>query len=152
MNASPVHQLPKWLKPMNKIIIAAHRLGIAMPMPTLTVVGRKSGKPRTTPVTPYDVDGQRYILGIDGADWVANARACGDAKLTRARKVEPVRLVEVPMAERGPILREFPIKVPTGVDMFVKSGIIENNTPEAFEAAIDRCTAFRVDPASAQPE
>ena len=42
----------------------------------LTVPGRKTGKPRSTPVTPMHVDGKRYVVnGYPGADWVHNVRA-----------------------------------------------------------------------------
>lgn len=38
----------------------------------LTVTGRTSGRPRTTPITPMYVDGKRYVVGgFPGADWCA---------------------------------------------------------------------------------
>ncbi len=46
---------PWWLKYVNKVMIGVHRLGLSLgeegPV-VLTVPGRKSGKPRSTPVTP----------------------------------------------------------------------------------------------------
>ena len=52
----------------------------------LTVPGRKSGTPRSTPVTPMTVDGKRYVVaGFPGADWVRNVRAAGEVTLTRGR-------------------------------------------------------------------
>ncbi len=52
---------PRWLKPLNKVFMVMLRLGVPIsrvekPV-VLTVPGRKSGKPRSTPVTPMDVDG-----------------------------------------------------------------------------------------------
>ena len=42
----------------------------------LTVPGRKTGKPRSTPITPMHMDGKRYVVnGYPGADWVRNVRA-----------------------------------------------------------------------------
>ncbi|GLY63838.1 nitroreductase family deazaflavin-dependent oxidoreductase [Amycolatopsis taiwanensis] len=138
---------PRSLKIVNRVIVGLHRLGLALPMPTLTVRGRKSGKPRSTPVVPYKVDGRRYVVGSDsGADWVRNARAAGEGVLTRGRRGERVRLVSLPEAERGAILREFPVKVPNGVAMFVKTGIVEDASPDAFEAAAPRCAVFRIEP------
>ena len=137
---------PRSLKIVNRLIVGLHRLGLALPMPTLTVRGRKTGKPRSTPVAPYKVDGRRYVVGGDsGADWVKNARAAGEGVLVRGRRSERVRLVNLPEAERGPILREFPVKVPNGVPMFLKSGIVEAASPEAFEAAAPRCAVFRIE-------
>jgi hypothetical protein len=46
-----------------------------------------------------------------------------------------MRLVDIPESERGQILREFPVKVPHGVTVFLKAGAVENASPEAFEAA-----------------
>ena len=50
----------------------------------LTVPGRKTGKPRSTPVTPMEVDGGRYVVnGYPGADWVDNVRAAGEVTLAQ---------------------------------------------------------------------
>lgn len=55
--------LPPWyLAHVNKVIVGLHRLGVPMPMPALTVPGRKTGALRSTPVSPYEVDGQRYVV------------------------------------------------------------------------------------------
>ena len=67
-------RLPGWLKVANPVIVALQRRGLAVgTMHVLTVPGRKSGEPRTTPVSPLTVDGRRYIrppggeAGGDGA-------------------------------------------------------------------------------------
>lgn len=138
---------PRSLKIANKVIALAHRMGVAMPMAMLTVPGRRSGRPRSTPVSPYSVDGQRYVVGgYGGSDWVRNARAAGTGVLTRGRRHERVRLVDLPESERGRILREFPVKIPHGVAMFRKTGVVDGTTPEAFEAAAPHCAVFRIEP------
>ena len=49
---------PRYLKPMNKVMMAVQKLGVPTgPALVLTVPGRKSGKPRSTPMTPFQVDG-----------------------------------------------------------------------------------------------
>ena len=70
---------PRWLKPMNKVMMAVQRLGIPTgPAMVLTVPGRKSGVPRSTRMTPFDHDGGLYaVAGYPGSDWAANARAAG---------------------------------------------------------------------------
>lgn len=138
---------PPWLKWANKIIIGLQRLGLPFgTMHLLTLPGRRTGAPRTTPVSPYTVDGQRYVVAgqVDG-DWAKNARAAGEGVLTRGRRHETVRLIELPVDERGRILREFPVKVPQGVTMFLKTGTVESPTPEGFEAAAPRCGVFRIE-------
>jgi F420H(2)-dependent quinone reductase len=76
---------PWWLKPANKVFIQMSRLGMSFggesPV-VLTAPGRKSGRERSTPVTPMTVDGREYVVaGFPGADWVANVRAAGQARL-----------------------------------------------------------------------
>lgn len=144
--------LPRWLRPANRVVIALQRLGLAIgTMHLLSVPGRKSGKLRTTPVSPLTVDGRRYIVaGFDGADWVKNARVAGWGILARGRKQERVSLVELPVEKRASILREFPRLVPHGVQFFVRAGVVESPEPAAFAAAAPRCPVFRVgDPPAA---
>src|SRR5919202_4271399 len=107
-------RLPRWLKPANRVIVALQRLGLAIgTMHLLSVPGRRSGKLHTTPVSPLTVAGHRYIVGgLEGADWVKNARAAGWGILARGRKAERVVLVELSVEERASVLRELPHKVP----------------------------------------
>lgn len=138
---------PRWLKVMNKMIVWLQRRGVPLPMTTLTVLGRKTGTPHSTPVSPYEVAGQRYIVGgYRGLDWVKNARAAGIGVLAQGRRRERVRLVDLPEDQRGAILREFPTKVPTGVSMFLKTGTVADRSPDAFEAAAPLCAVFRIEP------
>jgi deazaflavin-dependent oxidoreductase (nitroreductase family) len=144
---------PWWLKFVNKFMIGAQKLGVSFgdkgPV-VLTVTGRKSGKPRSTPVTPMTVDGKRYIVGgLPGSDWSANARAAGEATLQAGRQSERVRMVEVPVEEARPLLRAFPIEVPTGVGFMKNAGLVTGPNPDEFEALAGRCPVFRVDPVSA---
>ena len=96
---------PWWLrpaaKPVNWIVIGISRLGLRLgaerPM-VLTVPGRKSGKPRLTPITPMTIDGNRYVVeGFPGLDWALNARAAGEATLQRGSLIERVRMVDTPV-------------------------------------------------------
>jgi hypothetical protein len=50
--------LPRWLKFANRVIVLLQRLGLAIgTMHVLTVVGRKSGKPHSTPVQIVTIAG-----------------------------------------------------------------------------------------------
>ena len=64
-------RLPRWLGPANRVIIALQHRGVVIgTMRLLSVPGRKSGKMRTTPVSPLTVDGQRY-------SWAASREPTG---------------------------------------------------------------------------
>ncbi len=141
---------PRILKPMNKVLIALLRMGVPIsrheaPV-VLTVPGRKTGKPRSTPVTPMHVDGKRYVVnGYPGADWVHNVRAADGATLTQGRRSELVRMVELPPDEARPVLRAFPALVPTGVDLMKRSGVLTDGTPDELEGLAGRLPVFRID-------
>ncbi|MBV8861043.1 MAG: nitroreductase family deazaflavin-dependent oxidoreductase [Mycobacterium sp.] len=141
---------PWWLKPANKVFIRMSRLGMSFggesPV-VLTVAGRKSGRQRSTPVTPMTVDGREYVVaGFPGADWVANVRAAGEATVARGRSVRCVKMVELSADNARPLLRAFPIEVPAGVGFMKRSGLVSEGRPEEFEALAGRCAVFRLDP------
>lgn len=138
---------PWWLKPMNKVLMAAMKTGLMKDGPlVLTVTGRKSGQPRSTPITPFEVDGRRYVVGgFPGADWVRNAQANPDAVLVRGKVREPVRMVELPEEQARPLLRQFPVLVPTGVSFMKNAGLVTGPNPDEFEALAGRCSVFRFD-------
>ncbi|WP_020579406.1 nitroreductase family deazaflavin-dependent oxidoreductase [Actinopolymorpha alba] len=134
---------------MNKLFIALQRGGFSLGgMRLLTVVGRRSGKPRTTPITLMTLEGGRYVVGgFPGADWVKNARAAGVGTLSSGRRKEHVRLVELPVEEARPVLSAFSREVPSGVSMMRDAGLVDKGTPEEFEALAGRCAVFRIDSA-----
>jgi deazaflavin-dependent oxidoreductase (nitroreductase family) len=139
---------PRWLKPANKLMIAMQKLGIPTGPPmVLTVPGRKTGKPRSTPMTPFTLDGQLYtVAGFPGADWASNARAAGVGTLTRGRKKRRVKIVELTAEDARPVLRVFPIEVPIGVGFMKRCGLVREGTPAEVEALAGRCAVFRFDP------
>ena len=141
---------PRWLKPMNKVFLAMQRLGLGMKeLPVLTVPGRKSGKPRSTPLSVLELDGERYLLeGFPGADWARNVRAAdGLATLTTRKRSERVRLVELDPQDAVPVLRVWPLRLADGAKIMADAGVVEAVTPEAFEAVAGRCGVFRVEAA-----
>jgi deazaflavin-dependent oxidoreductase (nitroreductase family) len=141
------HPPPGYLKPMNRLLRAVQKLGIPTgPAMVLTVPGRKSGRPRSTPMTPFEHDGHLYVVaGYPGADWAANARAAGTGTLSRGRRSRPVTIVELGAAEARPVLRAFAVKVPVGVGFAKRSGLVTTGAPEEFEALADRLAVFRFD-------
>ena len=139
---------PRYLKPMNKFMIAVQKLGIPTgPAMVLTVPGRKSGQPRSTPMTPFEHDGGLYtVAGYPGSDWAANARASGAGTLSRGRKSRRVKIVELSTADAGPVLRSFEVKVPVGVGFAKRSGLVAEGTPDEFAALAGQLAVFRFDP------
>jgi deazaflavin-dependent oxidoreductase (nitroreductase family) len=74
----------------------------------LEVRGRKSGEPRRTPVNLLTHDGTRYLVAPRGqTQWVRNLRAQGEGRLLAGRRAERFAAVEVPDAEKPPILRAY---------------------------------------------
>jgi deazaflavin-dependent oxidoreductase (nitroreductase family) len=133
---------------MNKVMMAMQKLGVvAGPVRVLTVPGRKSGRPRSTPATPFTFhDGLYVVGGYPRADWVLNARAAGVGTVTRGRKSQRVSFVELTADQARPVLRAFPKEVPRGVGFFKRSGLIDEGTPDEFEALAGRCAVFKLEP------
>ena len=74
----------------------------------ITVPGRRSGEPHTTPVNLVEDGGQRWLVAPYGAvGWVRNLRAGGRVTLTRGARAERARAVEVGPEEAAPVLRRY---------------------------------------------
>lgn len=103
----------------NKIVEVLLRAGVKMgPMVLLTVRGRKSGQPRTTPVVIGERNGQRWLVGTFGnVNWVRNLRAAGEATLTRSRRSEAITVRELPTEEAALLLKQILSTAPN----FIKS-------------------------------
>jgi deazaflavin-dependent oxidoreductase (nitroreductase family) len=145
----PEFHPPRYLKPMNKFMMAVQRLGIPTgPAMVLTVPGRKTGKPRSTPMTPFEHDGGLYVVaGYPGADWASNARAAGTGTLSRGRQSRRVKIIELDPVQSRPVLRAFAVKVPVGVGFAKRSGLVRDGAPDEFAALAGRLSVFRFDPA-----
>jgi hypothetical protein len=127
-------------------IILLQRLGFVVgAMSVLVVPSRQSGILRSTLVPLLTVDGERYVVAErDGLDWVLNARAAGRGMLRRGRVDEDVSLIELPIAERGLILREMPRQAPGSIAPFQRlHGVAAD--PEAFAGLAASCPVFRVE-------
>ncbi len=140
---------PRYLKPMNKFMMAVQKLGIPTgPAMVLTVPGRKTGKPRSTPMTPFEHDGGLYVVaGYPGADWASNARAAGAGTLSRGRRSQRIKIVEMDAEQSRPVLRAFAVKVPVGVGFAKRAGLVRDGAPDEFAALAGQLTVFRFDPA-----
>ncbi|MGI8854949.1 MAG: nitroreductase family deazaflavin-dependent oxidoreductase [Thermomicrobiales bacterium] len=133
---SPVPRFVHLANVMTKTLL---RSGIKLvgfgrhPTYLLTVQGRKSGEPRTTPISVVEWGGKRYLFAPYGVvDWVRNLRAAGAATLTRGRRAEAVRAVELPSEEAAPVLKAF---IESGNPLGRFFGVTAESSPEEFEHA-----------------
>jgi deazaflavin-dependent oxidoreductase (nitroreductase family) len=101
-------QPPRGISVFNAI--ARPLLAAGLPMGfngLLTVPGRKTGQPRTTPVAIIEVDGRRWIWCPWGErHWVRNLRAAGRATIEVRRQTESVTARELDPAERLVFFRD----------------------------------------------
>jgi deazaflavin-dependent oxidoreductase (nitroreductase family) len=103
------YQLNFVLRLANAVMGIAVRLGFA-PKQThlLTVQGRRSGKPMTTPVNLVWLDGRRYLVAPYGErGWVRNARAAGRVTLRRGSKSETMAIEPATSEETGRVLKTY---------------------------------------------
>ena len=98
----------------NALLSVLLRLGLG-PARTylLTVAGRRSGAPRTTPVTLVEEGGRRWLVAPYGeVAWVRNLRAAGEATLSRGGRTEAIAIREVNAEEAAPVLKLYVTRVP----------------------------------------
>ena len=91
----------------NAFMRAMLALGISLNGTTLiTVPGRKTGRPHSTPITMVEFDGQRYVQSPFGnVNWVCNLRAAGKATLSWGRRQETVIATELSPEQAAPIIK-----------------------------------------------
>ena len=79
----------------------------------LTVTGRRSGAPRSTPVTLVEEGGRRWLVSPYGeVAWVRNLRATGRATLSRGGYTVEIAVREVGADEAAPVLKMYVTRVP----------------------------------------
>lgn len=87
-----------WFVPFFNLI-ARPLLAAGVPMGPnvlITIRGRKSGLPRTTPLTLIEMGGRRWLMAPYGeVNWVRNLRAAGRATISVGRRKEEVTAVEL---------------------------------------------------------
>ena len=134
---------------------AVHKRFVAGPLPrimpiaaSLRVRGRISGDPIDVPLATIRYQGEWYLVSMLGAaaNWVRNVEAAdGVAILTHGRR-RPVRLVDVPVEQRAPIIKRylfFAVGARPHVELSWKAPITE------FRAVADRYPVFRITPGDA---
>jgi deazaflavin-dependent oxidoreductase (nitroreductase family) len=94
---------------LNALVRPLARLGLTGPRThLLTVRGRKTGKPWSTPVSIVAARGERWLVAPYGdRNWVLNARAAGRVELRRGRRFERLAVVELSPEDAVPVLRRY---------------------------------------------
>src|SRR5262245_30013632 len=86
------------------------RSGVSLgPIMLLTVAGRRTGQPRTTPVDVFEHDGRRWLVsthGVGDANWVRNLRAAGEGTLHRGHEHLAFVATELSMDDAARVLRD----------------------------------------------
>ena len=74
----------------------------------LTVRGRRTGTPHSTPVTLVEREDGRWLVAPYGAvGWVHNARSAGRVRLSRGRRCEDLEIEEVSGEEAAGVLQTY---------------------------------------------
>jgi deazaflavin-dependent oxidoreductase (nitroreductase family) len=110
---------------------------------TLDVVGRRSGRTLSFPLVMVALDGERYLVSMLGRDaaWVHNVKAAAGHAVLRHRGAEPVRLEELAIEKRAPVLQAYLQRAP-GARPHIA---IDKNAPlTEFEAIAAQIPVFRV--------
>jgi deazaflavin-dependent oxidoreductase (nitroreductase family) len=112
-------RVPSFVNLFNSLARRMLRAGVPMgPNALITIRGRKSGEPRTTPVALIEIEGRRWVSSPYGeVNWVRNLRASGEATVTIGRKPQAVTAIELSKEERvtffrdrmGPYVRRIPL-------------------------------------------
>lgn len=119
MSTMSAAKAPGFVGLLNPIASRVLKVGPLMgPNALITVRGRKSGVPRTTPVALVAIDGRRWVIGTFGeTNWVQNLRAAREATLTVGRREVHMKSTELTVEERaaffrdviGPYVRRIPV-------------------------------------------
>jgi len=130
---------------INSLTAWVHSSGISRDyLVTLEVVGRKSGKTISFPLAMAVVDGKRYLVSMLGpeANWVQNLKATDYQATLRHGITEEVRLQEIEVAKRPPILKAY-LKIAPGARPHIPVSV---DAPlSEFEAVVANYPVFRVE-------
>jgi deazaflavin-dependent oxidoreductase (nitroreductase family) len=120
------------------------RAGVVPATYVLTVTGRKSGLPRTNPVTVPEVGGKRWLVSPYGVvSWVHNARAAGEVTLSRRGTTQRFGVREATAQEAGPVLKEY-VRIASATRPYFAA---RKDAPvEDFVAEADRHPVFELIP------
>lgn len=132
-----------WRRALNALVRPLARLGLTGPRThLLTVPGRRTGRPWSTPVSIVQVGSERWLVAPYGdRNWVKNARAAGRVELQRGRTRERLAVEELEPDEAVPVLREYYRRGRVTRPFF---GVTLDSPAEAWLAEAPRHPVFRL--------
>ncbi|HKS90365.1 MAG TPA: nitroreductase family deazaflavin-dependent oxidoreductase [Tepidiformaceae bacterium] len=143
------------LSPSRKFVNAAMstliKVGVgSASMYLMTTTGRRTGEPRTTPVTLVESDGERWLVAPYGnVSWVHNVTARPVLELRRGRHRETLSAERVDASTAAPILRQYVQKVAVTRPYFDAQ---PQDDLQAFIAEASKHPVFRLtNPTAEQP-
>jgi F420H(2)-dependent quinone reductase len=110
----------------------------------LETTGHRSGRASSIPVVIGDFQGEHYLVSMLGerSPWVHNVRAADGRAVIRHGRSRAVRLVEVPPAERAPVIKAYLARA-IGARPHIP---VDPTAPvAAFEAIAADYPVFRID-------
>ena len=139
------YRLSIWRRALNAVVRPLARAGLTGPRThLLTVPGRRSGRPWSTPVSIVRDGDERWLVAPHGdRNWVKNARAAGRVELRRGRRRERLGVEELDPADAVPVLRRYYELGRTTRRLFHVSS---SSPPEAWLAEAPAHPVFRLRP------
>jgi deazaflavin-dependent oxidoreductase (nitroreductase family) len=120
------------------------RAGLVPSSYLLTTRGRRTGRPRTNPVTVVEHDGKRWLVAPYGpVSWVHNARAAGRVTLRRRLDTRAFAIREVSAQEAGPVLKRY-VRIASATRPYFQAA--KDSPVEDFVAEADRHPVFELTP------
>ena len=117
--------VPAWVPLFNPIALFLLAAGVPLgPNALITIRGRKSRLPHTTPVTVVAGADRRWLTApLSEVDWLRNLRRAGRATMTVRRRTVDVTAVELGPTERDRFLSRCPCSARSQVDRVDDSSV-----------------------------
>jgi deazaflavin-dependent oxidoreductase (nitroreductase family) len=143
------YQRPDWFTQnvFNPCVRGLTRIGVSVwGSRVLRVRGRKSGEWRSQAVNLMPYQGKQYLVAPRGhTQWVRNIRVSGEGELVLGGRTQRFKAVELPDAEKVPLLREYLRRWKFESGVFFGGVSSDSSDEELLRIAPDH-PAFRVDP------
>ena len=143
---------PRYVKPdpftkhvFNRAVAGLTRMGMSVwGSRILTVRGRTSGLPRSTPVNLLTHEGGRYLVAPRGhTQWVRNLRVAGEGELRVGRRREGFTAVEIDDVDKPDILRAYLKRWKAEVGIFFSGVGAKSSAEDLLRIAPDH-PVFRI--------
>jgi deazaflavin-dependent oxidoreductase (nitroreductase family) len=130
---------------INRWFTALTRIGLgASYRHILTVPGRTSGRPHSTPVDVIETNEYRWLVaGYGPANWVLNTRAAGHVQLARGGRTSRYAVQEASPEDAVPVLRAYLSKIRVTRAYFDAT---PDSPDEKIAAELPRHPVFRLTP------